>query len=231
MFGIFFLLARRFQLEKDTECVFITTPLITNVLLFMGPFFYLAYGDSGITRLILYDLGNAITIFFIAQPMFRFSKQSNFDFLSGLKMILSSVPIWAFILGFLFGGLGLSIPDILQQPLRILKEVNVFLPMFLLGIYFHPSLEKIRLVLFTVLFRVPLGILIGVGVYFIFPDPMDKVTVIMCTSAPIGLMSLIFASEYRKDISFSSSIVSYSMLIGLVLTFVLDLVFKAIGLI
>lgn len=231
MFGIFYLLARKFQLERDTECVFITTPLITNVLLFMGPFFYLAYGDEGLTRLIFFDMGNAMTIYFIAQPIFRFSGLRNLNFLSSLKMIFSSAPIWAFILGLLFGGLGLSIPDVLQEPLHILKEANIFLPMFLLGFYFHPSLEKIRLVLFTVFFRMLLGLLIGVGISFLFPNPMDKITIIMCTSAPIGMMSLIFSSEHRKDIPFSSSIVSYSMLIGLVLTFVLDFVFKAIRLI
>jgi predicted permease len=146
-------------------------------------------------------------------------------------MILSSIPIWAFSLGLLFGGLGFLIPVALEEPLRILREANVFLPMFLLGIYFHPSLEKIRLVLFTVLFRVPLGILIGIVVSLLFLDPMDKVTVILCTSAPIGLMSLIFASEYKKDIRFSSSVVSYSMLISLVLTSALDFIFTAIGLI
>lgn len=231
MFGIFYLLARKFQLERDTECVFITTPLITNILLFMGPFFYLSYGDQGLTRLILFDMGNAMTIYFIAQPILRFSGQKNLNILSNMKMILSSVPIWAFVLGLFFGGLGLAIPDFLQEPLHILKEANIFLPMFLLGFYFHPSLEKVRLVLFTVFFRMLLGLLIGVGISFLFPNPMDKVTLIMCTSAPIGLMSLIFTSEYRKDISFSSSIVSYSMLIGLVLTFVLDLFFKGIGLI
>ena len=71
--------------------------------------------------------------------------------------------------------------------------------MFLLGFYFHPSLEKIRLVLFTVIFRMHLGLLIGVGISFLFPNLMDKVTLIMSTSALIGLMSLIFTSEFEHS--------------------------------
>jgi malate permease and related proteins len=231
MFVIFYFLARRLKLEPDTECVFATTPLTTNILLFMGPFFYLSYGDSGFTRLILFDMGNIITSYCLAQPIFRSTSQRKLDILLTIKIMLRSIPIWAFIIGLIFGTLGLTIPDFLQGTLRILKEANIFLPMFMLGFYFRPSLKKIRLVLFTVSLRMLLGLMIGVGISFLFPNPMDKVTVIMCTSAPIGLMGLIFSSEYRKDTTFSSTVVSYSMLIGLFLTFILDEVFKAIGLI
>lgn len=231
MFGIFYFLAQRLKLEKDTQCVFITTPLITNILFFMSPFFYLSYGDEGLARLILFDFGNSITIYFMALPIFHFMGKKNLNVLSSLMVILKSAPIWAFVLGLLFGGLGLTIPTFIQEPLRILKEANIFLPMFLLGFYFRPSLEKVRLVFFTVFFRMILGLLIGAGISFLFPNPMDKVTVMMCASAPIGLMNLIFTSEYKKDISFSSSIVSYSMLIGLVMTSVLDWFFKTLGLI
>lgn len=229
MLGIFYFLARRFRLEQDTECVFLTTPLMTNTLLFMAPFFYLTYGDQGLARIILYDMGNAVTIYFIAQAIFILYGQGKFNFLYGLKKIITSIPLWAFFLGLLFGGLHLTIPQIILDPLLIMKEVNIFLPMFLLGFYFRPSLEKIRLVMFTVFFRMLLGLLAGIGISFFFPNPIDKVTLIMGASAPIGLMSLIFSSEYKKDTRFSSGIVSYSMIGGLVLTFVLDLVFKSIG--
>lgn len=231
MYGIFRLLAPKLKLERDTECVFVSTPLNSNVMLFMSPFFYLSYGDPGLTRLILYDIGNSFTIFLIMQPIYRFANQGKNNLFMGLKMVLRSMPIWAFFFGITFSYFGLSIPGFLGEPLRIIKQVNIFLPMFLLGVYFRPSLEKLGLVSFTVIFRAILGIAIGLGVSLLFPDPMDKVTIIMCAAAPIGVMGLIFASEYKRDIGFSSSIVSYSMLIGLVVTFTFDTAFRAIGLI
>lgn len=231
MYGIFRFIARKKQLEKDTECVFVTTPLASNVMLFMSPFFYLSYGDVGLNHLILYDLGNSVTIFLASQPIYKFANQKNNNFLASLKLVFKSVPIWAFFIGIIFAQLGLSIPALLQEPLQIIKEVNTFLPMFLLGIYFRPSLDKIGLVSFTVLFRATLGILIGIGVSFFFTDPMDKVTIMMCAAAPIGVINLIFASEYKKDISYCSSIVSYSLLLGLLITYVYDMVFRAIGLV
>ncbi|AGA68692.1 hypothetical protein Desdi_1179 [Desulfitobacterium dichloroeliminans LMG P-21439] len=107
MYGIFRSLAPRFKLEKDTECIFVSTPLNSNIMLFLSLFFYLSYGDPGLTRLILYDIGNSFTIFMIMQPLYRFANQGKNNFLAGIKMVFRSVPIWAFFLGITFSYFGL----------------------------------------------------------------------------------------------------------------------------
>ncbi len=229
MFVIFYLLARKLKLAPETESVFVTIPLITNTLLFMAPFFYLAYGDQGLTRVVLYDIGNAFTIYFFAQAIFIFYGKGHFNLFSSIKPILASVPLWAFFLGLIISLLDLSIPEMFLKPLSILKEVNVFLPMFILGFYFQPTLKQIKLVLFSVTFRMLLGLAIGVVVSFLLTNSMDRITVIMAASAPIGLMSLIFSAEYEKDTQFASSIVSYSMILGLIMCTILDHIFRIIG--
>lgn len=229
MFVVFILISKKITLEKDTRIVFTTAPLISNTLLFLAPLFYLLYGAEGVTRVILYDIGNAMTIYFFAQTIFKY-QHSNLNLLTGFKTMMSSVPIWAFLLGLVAGELGLDVPQPVLTTLLIIKEANIFLPMFLLGFYFVPSLDKVRLVLGTISLRMFLGLTLGVGFSFLFSSPMDKITVIMATAAPIGLLSLIFSSEHKRDTRFASSIVSYSMILSLIVVTVLDYLFCQIGL-
>lgn len=231
LFALFLLISRKLKLPSAMECVFITAPLITNTLLFMIPFFYLAYGEQGVTRVILYDIGNAVTIYFVAQTIFRFSGSDKFNFGNSIKTILTSIPLWAFALGLLCAGLDLTVPQAIQEPLQIMQEVNVFLPMFALGFYFRPALAKIRLVMFTILARSIFGLLIGFGVSFFFANPMDKLTVLMGAAAPIGILSLVFSSEYAKDTDYASNIASYSLILGLIVFTAIDYYFKFLGII
>ncbi|HHV64931.1 MAG TPA: hypothetical protein GXX46_07660 [Peptococcaceae bacterium] len=231
LFGLFFLISRRLKLPSATECVFITAPLITNTLLFMVPFFYLAYGEEGLTRVILYDIGNAVTIYFVAHSIFKFSGSDKFNFGSSIKTILTSIPLWAFALGLFCAGLDLTVPQTIQEPLQVMREVNVFLPMFALGFYFRPALAKIRLVIFTILARSLFGLLIGLAISFFFANPMDKLTVLMGAAAPIGILSLVFSSEYAKDTDYASNIASYSLVLSLIVFTAIDYYFKYLGII
>lgn len=230
MFAVFYLIAKKIRLDKDTECIFITAPLITNTLLFMAPFFYLAYGAEGITKLILYDIGNAVTMYFLAQNFIKFPGGKGFNFTACFKTLFSSVPIWAFIFGLLMSGFALSIPESLLKPMQIVREVNVFLPIFLLGFYFVPELDRIKLVLGTVSLRMILGLILGIGFSFMFINPMDKITVILAAAAPIGVLSMIFASQFQRNIRFASSIISYSTILALLVVAVLNFIFGIIGL-
>lgn len=229
MFIVFYTLAGKLKLPETTESVFVTVPLISNTLLFLAPFFYLAYGDQGLTRVILYDIGNAIMIYFIAQGIFIFNQHSRFNYAGSVKAVLTSAPLWAFFIGLLLTALDVAIPEFLLKPLGVLKEVNVFFPMFVLGFYFRPTFDRIKFVLFTVFFRMFLGLPLGLAISFLFSNPLDKLTVIMASCAPIGMMSLIFSAEYKKDTFFASSIVSYSMILGLILCSFLDYFFRGLG--
>lgn len=228
MFAIFILVAKKLALAEDTKTVFITTPLISNTLLFLAPLFYLIYGDEGVTRVFLYDIGNALTIYLVAQTVFKF-RSGGLKILNGIKTMIATVPVWAFLLGLIVGGLNLVIPQSVLTPLTIIREVNVFLPMFVLGFYFVPALDKARLVIGTISLRMLLGLVLGIGFSLFFDNPMDKITIIMATAAPIGLLSLIFASEYNRDTRFSSSIVSYSMILSLVVITILEYAFSLVG--
>lgn len=225
LFSIFYLTSKKLKLRKKTECVFVTAPLISNTMFFLAPFFYLAYGEAGMARLSLYDIGNGITIYFLAQTMFRFYDKRGLDALLALMNLLKSPNIWALILGILAGIFDISLPSLIIDPLSILRDVNVFLPMFVLGFYFRAEFSELKLALGTIFSRMLLGLTMGIGFSFFFSNPIDKVTIILASSAPIGLISLLFAVEYEKDSGFASNLVSYSMIVGLLMISILNYIF------
>lgn len=230
LFGITYLVVRSLKLDKKTECVLITSPLTSNIMIFLSPYFYLAYGDAGLTRLSLYDVGNSITVYFIAQTLFMSYENKKLSFITGIRKLLMSAPIWALLAGLIVGGIGFIIPEFILKPLKIIREVNTFLPMFILGFYFKPAIDNVKLIFGTIFIKMFLGLCFGIMLSFLFTEPLDKITIILASSAPVGVMSLVFASVYGKDTKFAANLVSYSIAVGIVIITILDYSFKIFGL-
>lgn len=230
LFGITYIVSKRLHLDEKTECVFITCPLITNTMLFLSPFIYLVYGDVGLTRLSLYDVGNSITIYMIAQTLFISYDGKRLNLFKGIKTLLMSAPIWGLVAGLVVGGVGIGIPEFVIKPLKIIREVNTFLPLFVLGFYFKPILDNIKVVFNAIFIKMVLGLCLGISLSFLFTESIDKITIILASSAPVGVVSLVFASVYDKDTKFASSLVSYSIAVGIILLTVLEYSFNVFGL-
>ena len=216
LFVVFLFIAKQKSLPKSEECVIAAVPLIANTLIFMAPFFYLAYGDAGVTRVILYYIGNAITIYFVAPVVYNSYGSNTLDLSSGLKAIYTSFPVWAFVLGLVFNLLGICIPDPIEETCRVLKEASAFLAMFFLGFRFIPHLEDKKLILSTVAMKNVLGFLVGALFSFLFANTLDKITIIMGAMAPIGVMGLVYADYYLKDSRLAPGLVSGSMVVGII---------------
>lgn len=75
-----------------------------------------------------------------------------------------------------------------------------------------------------------LGLCLGLGISCLFTEPIDKITIILGSSAPVGAVSLVFASIYGKDTKFASNLVSYSIAFGIILLIILEYSFSAFGL-
>lgn len=153
LFSITYFVSRKLHLDEKAECVFVTSPLITNIMFFLSPFFYLAYGDVGVTRLSLYALGNSISIYMIAQTLFISYENKKFNLITGLKTLSMSVPIWGVVTGAVVGGLEIVIPEFMMEPLKIIREVNTFLPLFVLGFYINPVLDKTKYIFNAIFYK------------------------------------------------------------------------------
>lgn len=223
-------IAARLLIREDARVVFGTAPLITNIMLFLSPYVYLAYGSEGLVRLSLYDAGNALTVYLLAQPLMAVGAGQRPTVLQGFRAMSRSIPLWAVFIGLTAGFLQLQLPEMLLRPLEILRDANAFLPMFALGFYFSPELEDLRHVALLAGIKMGLGLGLGITLSLMFPEALDRMILILASCAPLGALSLILASLYNKDTRFASNAVSYTILLGTVMLPVLDMAFRLTGL-
>lgn len=216
LFVIFRFVAKRLHLEAAEECVMSAVPLIANTLIFMAPFFYFAYGDVGMIQVVLYYMGNAVTIYFVAPFVYNMYNNKGVNIKSGLKAIFTSFPVWAFFIGLLWNVTNWGVPAPIESALTTLKTTSVFITMFFLGFRFTPHITNKKLVFGTIAMKNVLGLAIGICASLLLPNTLDKLTIIMGAVAPIGVMGLVYADVYLKDTKFASSLVSYAMVVGVV---------------
>ena len=216
MFFIFLLISKMRKLSSADECVTATVPLIANTLIFMVPFFYLVYGDEGMARVIFYYIGNALTLYIVAPFVYNRYGKKSLNLAANLKNLYTSFPLWAFLLGLIGNYFGWNLPALVTETCLILKTANVFLTMFFLGFRFSVCLEAQKLALSTIALKNLLGLIIGILFSFLFVDHLDKAVIIMGAMAPIGVMGLVYSEQYLKTSSLSPSLVSYSLVIGVI---------------
>lgn len=219
----------RLLIHESARPVFGTAPLITNIMLFLSPYIYLTYGPEGLIRLSLYDAGNALTCYILAQPLMAAGSGKQVTVSDGFRAISRSFPMWALLLGLGAGALQLQLPGMALKSLEILRDANAFLPMFVLGFYFSPATEDARHIALLIFIKMGLGLGLGCLLSFLFSNPLDKMILILASGAPLGALSLILASLYGRDTRFAAGAVSYSIVVGTLMLPLLDWAFRWAG--
>lgn len=66
--------------------------------------------------------------------------------------------------------------------------------------------------------RTGIGLLLGLLFVYLFDlNGVSRTVVLVCSSAPSGLNTLVFSSMEKLDNEFAASVVSYSVIVGMIL--------------
>jgi hypothetical protein len=143
------------------------------------------------------------------------------------KKFLLIPPIWAIVIGLLINLTHTQLPNALQALFGTLGAMTSPLIMLALGIYFCPRLLHIKPAIGVTIIRMGIGLVIGLIITKIFSlDALSEKIVIIAAAAPVGYNTLTFSSIEKLDKEYAASIISFSMLIGIVLTPILFLILK-----
>jgi predicted permease len=185
----------------------------TNFLL---PFVLVVYGSAGFATAVVFDFGNAslvlTLVYYIAS---RFGSGGS-DSKNALRRFITSPPLWA-----LASGLTLNVTDVtLSSHVRtFLTSIgNLLIPlvMLALGIYFSPRLVRWKLLLGVLLLRSGGGFVLALLLAGLFGlEGLPRSIVIICGAAPIGYNTLVFSSLAKLDVEFATSLLSTSILLGM----------------
>ena len=217
MYTLGILSSKIFKLDKRTTGTYLIGTMIMNIG-FVLPFFIVAYGEKEAGRILMFDFGNvliALTFVYFIACLYGAPENKNNTLV--ISKILRSPPMWGLVLGILLNITHIAIPPFLFNFFNILGNTLVPLSMLALGLSFNPKLSK-PVPAFTVIFiRMVIGLIIGIALVKLFNiQGINKVVVILATSAPIGVLTLTYSSLEKLDTEFAASLVSLGILIGMI---------------
>ncbi len=214
------IVGRSLHLASQTLGVFIIGPMILNTT-FVIPFLLSAYGQEAIARLSVFDVGNNITIYSLVY-FFAHRHGSEGSAQGALKTIAQSPILYALCLGLALNTTHVRLPTLGETFLEGMGGMTTPLVMISLGIYFSPTLVRIKATFLSVLIRIIAGFLIALILANLFKlSGLNRDLVLVACSAPVGFTTLTFSAITGLDAEFAASCVSYSILFGLVVTPVL----------
>ena len=216
-YAIVFFISRFIHLERPSMGVFIIGAVTMNMG-FTYPFLMAAAGEEGLARASFFDFGNGLMIFtFVFSLACRYGGNGKNARAVADKLLLSP-PIWALAAAVILNLAGLNIPEAGMDFFRSLGNMTVPLIMLSLGIYFTPKIVRPGLAAAIIALRIAGGFLIGLLFVFLFRlDGLNRSVVLIGAASPVGYNTLIFSSMEKLDKDLAASIISYSVLLGLVL--------------
>lgn len=218
-------------LNKKTAGTFLLGSMIMNTG-FTLPFFYAGYGSDGFTKAIIFDIGNSILIYtwayFIAV---KAGSHEEHNKLSMLNKCIFMPPLWALIIGIIIKRSDIILSAPVNDFFFMAGQPTIPLIMLSLGLYFDPSVIHLSKSFVVMLIRMLGGLLVGWGICLLLPfDPVTKIVIIASSGAPVGYNTLVFSTMEDLDKNFAATVVSISILIGIIyvplLFFIFNLLLK-----
>ncbi len=210
------LLSGVLHLDRPSLGVFYTGTLILNIG-FVLPFVITSYGDEGLARIILMDVSNGILAFSLVYSLavkLGPGKKSN---RKTIKKLLQTPPLWAIAISIPLNLMEIRMPVLLIDFCEQLGALTIPLLLLSVGIYFNPKIIMIKPLLSIIAIRMGLGFLLAFMIVEVFSiEGLNRIIIILGGAAPVGYNTLVFSSLEDLNKEFASSVVSYSLFIGLI---------------
>ena len=203
------------KLPKTMFGSFLVGTMIMNTA-YALPFFQAAFGDEGLARASLFDIGNTFMIFtFTYFNAIKFGDNSHTDKIAWNKF-LKLPPLYAMLVAFIIKFMGANLNPVSLNFLALVGQPTTPLVMIALGLYFAPRKKNIGTAFLAIFIRMG----IGLGIGYLFAQlfglhGLTATTIIVCSALPIGFNTLIFANLENMDREFAATMVSFSIIIAL----------------
>ncbi|MAS35119.1 MAG: hypothetical protein CL610_14000 [Anaerolineaceae bacterium] len=220
---IAYLLARRIRLPDAEMGVFLCNAGVMNLAFFLFPIFLQLYGFDALTRLVIFDTGNALMAFLVTFAVARYyGSRGKGQIAFNWRGLLLSPPLLVLPVALLLNYGNVALPPAITDLLDVAASANMLLVMLGLGIYIEPRPYKTRLVALGLFMRMGLGLLLGVIVVSVLNlGGLNRLVVLMGAGMPTGMTSLIYAANEGLDTELAANLISYSFIVGFVLVMVL----------
>ncbi len=218
LFFISYGVTKILKIKPKTQGTFIVGSLVMNGS-FVIPFYISMYGIEEMGRFAIYDLGNALMIYsfvYILACKYGSDEDAEIEIKDIFKKLFLAPPFAGILIGLIFNISGTELPTIINNFLQPLGILTGPLFMLALGMNFKPKLINGKYILCVIFIRVFLGLIISFIFVSLFNiQGMNRIAILLLSSAPTGATTLTYSALEDLDIEFASSLVSYSILFGL----------------
>ncbi len=216
-FVVSYITGKPLKLNKPTFGVFLVGSLIMNTG-FVYPFLLATKGEESLALASLFDFGNTALVFTFVYYLACKYGTNSYDLLGMTKKFASFPPLIALVSGLFVNMNHMAVPEMAAKFFIIIGYMAIPLMMLSLGIFFNPKTVRFFPVLLVLFIRMGVGFALGWFFVYIFKfNGLTKMVVLVCASAPTGINTLVFSYMEKLDNEFAASVVSYSVIIGMIL--------------
>jgi predicted permease len=206
----------RLPLEATTRGVMMVGVMVINSV-FMYPFILAGFGDAGFADAILFDFGNAVmtaTVTYLIAFRYGADRRTSCTMLARLAR---SPMSWALAAAVAMNIASITLPALIARCLEPIGQMTSPLILISLGIFFAPKWAGLKPAVLTVVIRMGLGPVLGVSIAALAGLEGTTFWVVsLCCAAPVGFVTLTFASLAELNTEFASSVLSLSIFVGIV---------------
>lgn len=143
-----------------------------------------------------------------------------------MDRLLKSPPLYAIAAGAFVNALSLEVPDAITRALTPFATATATIISIAVGIMLALPREDFRKAAAVVAARLGSGLVVGVLLVLLLDlDGMDRTILLLLAVAPIGFVTVTFASLDRLDVRLAGNALSLSMVGSFVLSFLVTLAF------
>ncbi|PSN18288.1 hypothetical protein C7271_13290, partial [filamentous cyanobacterium CCP5] len=180
------------------------------------PLMLLAFGELGLSRIVLYDLVQAVFLLTVLYCLSAWYGQAG---VSGraIALQLARTPFfWAIVLGLMFNLTGMRNPVLLDL-LDIVGSGFLLLMLLLLSLEFQVSQSALGMHLGLAALKTTCGLALGWGAVQLFGlEGVNRAAVIVGATLPPSMLTILFARENHLDTQFAVGLVSVGIPFALV---------------
>ncbi|PSN10453.1 hypothetical protein C7293_28095 [filamentous cyanobacterium CCT1] len=195
--------------------------LITTFPTFEGgavgyPLMLLAFGEVGLSRIVLFDLAQAIYLLTVVYGLSAWFGQAGVT-ARGVATRLAQTPFfWAILLGLVMNALGIDHAVVLSL-LDIVASSFLLLVLLIVGMEFEVQVADSWVYLLVAIAKIAGGLGLGwVAVTVFGLDGVERAAVLVGAALPPSLLTLFFTQENGLDTRFAISLISVAIPLYLV---------------
>ena len=195
-----------------------------NIGLFAVPMVMGLYGNEGVTRFLLLDVGNAFAVFgigyYLAALYSPLRNGDSFRPIQIVKMLAKSIPFVAYIIAIIMNLAGWRFDGFFRHVLDVPVAMNRGVSLLAVGVLLRFRLPKgtWKSIKPSLLIRYAAGILGGAAALFALPlPPADRIAVAGVLIMPIGLSIIPFSLKWGYDRNRAADILNVEIPISFIL--------------